>query len=111
MSNNNYTWEFPALEVIQQDQYPNVVYNVHWRYNATTGSYTAESYGMRSLQPYNSESGSFIPFDQLTKEIITEWVENSIGTSSLAQMKSYLDTRIDEQINPPYQIVNPPWQQ
>lgn len=109
MSNNTYTWEFPVLEVYkQQGDQTEVVYNIHWRCKAETGSFFAENYGSVAISPYNSAS-AFIPFDQLTKEIVTGWVVDAMGTGSVENMQRGLDDRIKDMIDPPTQSLPPPW--
>lgn len=106
---NTYTWQFPALEVYkQQGNETNVVYNVHWRYIATTGSYVTDAYGMIGLDPYNSGS-PFIPFNQLTEEIVTDWVVDEMGQDKLNELQQILDDKISGMISPPTELLPPPW--
>jgi hypothetical protein len=109
MSNNIYTWDFQALEVYkQQGTETDVVYNVHWRYKAETGSFSTENYGAFGLKPYSTGS-TFVPFDQITKELMTEWVVEGMGTASIQEMQRNLDSRINDMINPPTQMLGVPW--
>jgi hypothetical protein len=104
----NYEWNFNPLE-----SYPtasgetNVVFLVHWQLRATTESYQAQTVGYERV---NYESGSaFIAFNELTKEIVQTWVQNSIGEDNIARMKSNLVDNINNQINPPIIIQQAPW--
>lgn len=109
MSNNTYTWKFPALEVYkQQGDETNVVYNVHWRYQAETGSFSVDTFGVTGLQPYVSGS-TFIPFENLTEEIVTTWVEAALGPVEILNMQQNLDIKLEEVINPSTDILPPPW--
>ena len=110
-NNNTYTWEFPALEVNKtQGSYTDVVYTIHWRLNGVdqTASHSVELYGVQSVSPYNADSGSFIPYNQLTKEIITDWVAGSMG-ERYGELTSSIDDRIDTIINPKTAQLPPPW--
>lgn len=112
MANNTYTWQFPTLEVTkQQGDYTDIVYTIHWRLNGVdqTSSHSIELYGMQSVSPYNPDSGSFIPYNQLTKETITNWVIGSMGTR-YGELTSSIDSRIQELIDPATQQLPPPWQ-
>lgn len=110
-NNNTYTWKFPAIDVYrQQESYTDVVYNVHWRLAGTdqSGSYSAEAYGVQSVAPYNPDSGSFIPYESLTKEIITSWVLDSMG-ERYGNLTASIDAQIENLINPPTLQLPPPW--
>lgn len=105
-----YTWKIAALEAYAtQSSYLDVVYNIHWRYNATTGSYSAECYGVQSVTPYNPDSGSFIPFDELTKDVVVGWLTGSMGEEKVNDLKAGLDTDIENQIKPVTLMLQAPW--
>jgi hypothetical protein len=110
-NNKTYTWQFPALEVTkQQCDYTDVVYTIHWRLNGTdqTSSHSIELYGMQSVAPYSPDSGSFIAYNQLTKETVTGWVIGAMG-ERYGQLTSSIDTSIYAMINPTTQQLAPPW--
>ncbi len=109
MSNYTYTWQFPVLEVYKQNEgQSDVVYNVHWRYKIESGSYSTDSYGVVKLSPYSSGS-SFVPYDELTEEIVTGWVVDSMGTDRVQELQSAMVNRIETMINPPTAMLPPPW--
>jgi hypothetical protein len=92
-----------------QSSYLDVVYTIHWRLNATTGSYFAECYGAQSVAPYNPDSGSFVPYNELTKDIVVGWLTGSMGESTVNNLTASLDMDIERQIKP-YTITLPaPW--
>lgn len=103
-----YDWNFNPLE-----SYPtasgqtDVVFLVHWQVNATTGSYVARSIGVQPVQ-YTSES-VFIPFNELTKDIVYGWVTSSIGEGGYNNITASLIQQIENQINPPVIIQQAPW--
>jgi hypothetical protein len=102
-----YNWNFNPLE-----SYPtasgetDVVFLVHWQVSAETGSYTARQIGVQHVE-YTSGS-TFIPFNELTFDIVYGWVTSSMGeqyntiTASLIQ-------NIESQIDPPILIQQAPW--
>jgi hypothetical protein len=104
----NYDWNFNPLE-----SYPtasgetDVVFLVHWQLYATTASYQANAIGCERV---NYESGSsFIPFNDLTKEVVQTWIETVLGEDNILRMKSNLENNINNQINPPIKIQQAPW--
>ena len=104
-----YDWNFNPLE-----SYPtasgqtDVVFLIHWQVNATTGSYTARSIGVQSIAQYTSES-VFIPFNELTKDIVYGWVTSSMGEERYNNITASLIQQIENQINPPVLVQEAPW--
>jgi hypothetical protein len=104
----NYTWNFNPLEA-----YPtasgetNVVFNVHWQLYGSTGSYQSSVIGVQSV---TYETGSvFVPFNELTYDIVYNWMTASMGTSSMQNYETIVTQQIQNQINPPILIEQAPW--
>lgn len=109
---NTYTWKIAAMDAYtKQGDYTDVVYTIHWRYNAVdqSASYSAEVYGAQSVAPYNPESGSFVPFDDLSKDVVVGWLTGSMGEDRVIELRSVLDNQINEQKNPKTIVLSPPW--
>ena len=91
----------------QVDAYPSyeseadVVYNVHWILNAerTEGEdvYTASVYGTQSIA---IDFSDFVPFDELTNEMVSGWVQSAMGEEEVQSKKDALESAIQNQINP-----------
>lgn len=107
----DYNWNFNPLECYpSQSGQTDVVFNVHWQLYATTGSYSASSIGVQSVGPIGT--GSFTPFEELTKEQVQEWVMNSmnsINTGSVDALYTSLANQIQNQITPPTVTMAAPW--
>jgi hypothetical protein len=110
-----YNWTINPLEA-----YPlhggetDVVFTAHWQLHATSGSleesgsiYTATSIGTERVT-YHSGS-EFIPFENLTLEIVQGWVEGAMGEEQVNNMKAALATQIENKINPPVVTLQSPW--
>ena len=107
-----YFWTINPLEA-----YPtasgesDVVFTAHWQLHATetVGEtvYNAQSIGTQGVT-YHSGS-AFVPFEDLTLEIVQGWVENAMGTGSVDNIKAGLATNIANQINPPVVTLQSPW--
>jgi hypothetical protein len=80
------------------------VFTVHWRRQATDGTYTADIYGAQSvtLDP----EAPFTPYEDLTFDQVVGWLEDAMGEETLAAQVAALDQQIENQINPP--VVSPP---
>jgi len=103
---NTYTWDCKTVDVYpNHDSHSDVVYNVHWRLNAVSdqqdaegNNYSASSYGTHSVNADDIEN--FVPFADLTNDLVSGWVIDGIGEDEVASMKESLDNDIDGQINP-----------
>jgi len=59
--------------------------------------------GMVTLEG-DPSSQDFIPFDELTEEIVLGWVQSAVGTDSINKIKQDFESRLDEKIQ---RIENP----
>ena len=108
---NTYTWQVDAMDCTPQaiTGTTDVVYNVHWRVNATDGAtppHNASVYGTQTLQP---PSGTPIPYAQLTPATVLGWVQAEMGAARVTEIEAALDAQIAAQVAP--KTVSPalPW--
>jgi len=96
--------------VVQMDCYPeyegeaDVVFAVHWRLDATDGTYSGSAYG--SIGVSLDEGSNFTPYEDLTEEQVIGWVQDAMGEEQVAQLEANLAKQIADQANPP--VVAPP---
>ena len=115
----NYEWNFNPLTCQPHvGEFDDVVVTVHWQFYAKSGSmnesgtfvpqYTAQSIGAQgfTFDPLGSE---FIPFEELTKDIVLGWVTGSLGEERIAQLSASLEAQIADQITPKVVNLSPPW--
>ena len=108
------TWKVTNLDCYPKyDMETDVVFTVHWdclgNIVVATGSlsgsvYNSRLYGTTGVQ-YHSGS-SFIPYDQLTENVVLGWTFDSMGTGSKANIEAGAISSLYNQINPP--VVQPP---
>jgi hypothetical protein len=94
-----YDWNCKTVDVHPQAEgETNVVYNVHWIVTGTEGEYTANSIGTQivALDPETP----FIPFDELTNEIVVEWTKDAMGEEQVQSIEDNIASQIDELENP-----------
>jgi len=107
---NTYEWNCKTVDVYPTyEEHTDTVYNVHYRLNAESSEthevdgeqvpYTASVYGTQSLS-LDDIGSDFIPFADLTNEVVTGWVEGIMGEEEVANLKSALDSKIAEEITP-----------
>lgn len=102
----SYSWNVNTVDVYPTEQEKtNVIYNVHWRLNATDtqvdakgNPYTASGCGTQALD--TSDLSDFTDFDSVTSSQVQGWVETAIGEEEVQSLKDNLDANIAGQINP-----------
>jgi len=103
----NKIWTIHQLERKADDGF---VINVHWRYAfAETPEdgerqYYADTYSVTSYTQ-GPEAESYIPYEELTEEIVIGWVKESID---LEAIEKSLEDQIEDQKNPPI-LQGLPW--
>lgn len=115
----NYNWNFSPLTCQTfQDGYTDVVMTVHWQFSAQSGSlnesgsfvsqYSSQVIGAQSFT-FDPSGSSFVPFNELTKDLVLGWVTGSLGEERVTQMSASLLTQIEDQITPKIVNLPPPW--
>lgn len=81
------------------------VTTVHWSTTKTSGEHTASQYGTESFE---ATEGSFVPFNQLTQEMVTGWLKDRWGAEGLAAKEAALDAQLAALATPPV-LSGLPW--
>jgi hypothetical protein len=108
---NTYAWTPTTL--IGYPQYEgetDVVTTVFYTVVADDGAGHTASYQGIQQTPLDPEA-PFIPYPDLTPEIVIGWVQDQLGLNGVASIYANLDAQIEAQINPPPTPENlpPPW--
>jgi hypothetical protein len=105
----NYFWIVSALEAYPSyGDHENVVFQIHWRYRAEDeAEHSSELYGFVSVN-YEDEQ-EFVVFENLTPDLVEEWIESALGADRLAEMRAMLAAKIQEQVTPSRVTLDPPW--
>lgn len=84
----NFEWVTNPLDcVIDDDGLSNVVQTVHWRLIGTDENGVSSSvYGAASFP--KPEAEGYIPFEDLTEEIVVGWLESVLDVESLEKQIS-----------------------
>ena len=80
---------------------PGFVVNVLWTVTGVDGQYTAEIGGSSQ---FTMQEGTFIPYDQLTPQIVIGW----IPAQDIDNAQACVQGQIDSQITPPVSPQNTP---
>jgi len=94
-----YNWNCKTVDVHpQEEEQTDVVYNVHWTVTGVNGDYSVTNIGTQ-IVPLN-EGGDFIPFEDLTNEIVVEWTKEAMGEEQVASIEAGIAGQIEALINP-----------
>jgi hypothetical protein len=91
-------YEIRQLERQTQD---GLVITAHWSAELSKDGYSASTYGTVSFE----RGDSFIPFENLTKEQVTDWVKAKLNTQ---EIENSLNAQIEAQ-KTPTSISGIPW--
>ena len=101
-----YDWNCKTVDVHPQEEgETNVVYNVHWIVTGTSdqldpqgNAYSTNNIGTQVV-PLDPET-PFIPFEDLTNEIVVEWTKEAMGEEQVQAIENSLQAQIAELENP-----------
>lgn len=109
-----YNWNFSPLEIVyNKDELIDVIDLVHWQYSATYNPGESDSISRQNMGTVSLEtphSASFIPFAEVTKDMVTEWVVNSLGINTITDIQNSLSSSIAYELHPTKGLVAPPWE-
>lgn len=100
----SYTWAIASLERHAAD---GVVYTAHWTLSASGAEGTegasapsASAYGSIGLEAPDTDSEDFVPYEDLTEEVVIGWVKDKLGEEQVTSMEEALEAQIAEQLAP-----------
>ena len=94
-----YNWNCKTVDVHPTEgSETDVVYNVHWIVTGVEGEYSVTNIGTQ-IVPL-SEGSTFIPFEDLTNEIVVGWTKEAMGEETVASIETGIANQIEALINP-----------
>jgi hypothetical protein len=101
-----YNWNCKTVDVHPQEEgETDVVYNVHWIVTGTSdqldpqgNAYSSTNIGTQVV-PLDPET-PFIPFDELTNEIVVGWTKDAMGEEQVADIESSIASQIEDKMHP-----------
>jgi hypothetical protein len=109
MSDITYNWDCRTVDVYPQaeigdETFQEVVYNVHYRVSGTKTvdgeDFTSTVIGTQTLDSEVIQPEGFVPFSQLTNEMVVGWVKEKMGTERISQIEDSISSQIVEKIAP-----------
>jgi hypothetical protein len=95
------TWDIAQLErrLPDGDTCPDgAVSTIHWTASLEEGGEAASAYGSIGLG--EPASGSFTPYNQLTKAQVVGWLLAALGVDQVVSIEEGLNNQIQQKLNP-----------
>ena len=105
---NIYSWHISQFNAkIEEDGHQNVIYEIIFSYRLSNGEENPIQVQVDDMCriEYNPE-GDFIPYEDLTKEIVVGWIESIVDVAAL---KEVVDNLMEQQLNPTDETLTPNW--
>lgn len=90
------TWKIENLEHHTSN---GGVITAHWRVNTQEDNFYASSYGSAGFTP-DPEATDFIPYENLTEEIVLGWLKSQLGEEAVTNLEESLQNQINDQKAP-----------
>ena len=88
-----------------QKTHSETIYDSKTETNSEKDLFTADTYGALSVEA--PHEASFIPYDEVTKEMVEGWLTDSLDCEAI---EANLDAQIQNFLNPPIVAYPLPWQ-
>ena len=102
----NYTWNVTQLYTETIEGKEDYVVLANCETIGVDGDYTASLPNV--IQFSTEEVGTFIPYADLTEEIVVGWIKESLGENGIISIEACIQGQIDSQITPPVSPENTP---
>jgi hypothetical protein len=88
-----------SIRQLQRNTSDGGVIDAHWQAVAIEDKYNASTYGCVSFEPDSSDN-NFIPFEDLTEEVVIQWVKDKLGEEYITTLEQGLAAQIEDQKAP-----------
>ena len=96
-----YDWNCKTVDAYPQDgEYTDLVYNVHYIVSGEDNetAYIGTVIGTQNLNV--SDVTEFIPFEDLTNEVVVGWTKAAMGEEQVASIEASIESQINSLITP-----------
>ena len=101
-----FTWIVKQLLTQTIDGEQNYVVIANYEVTGVDGEYSSSISDSARFSTANVDN--FIPYDQLTNDIVVGWIKSVLGPDTVANYEESIQGQIDSQINPPVTPQNTP---
>lgn len=105
---NTYNWVIDTLYTKNEGELQDYVVIACYTVSGTDGEFSSS---LSDTAKFSVTSGSFIPYSELTEEIVLGWIKDELGENGVLSITACIDGQIASQKNPPVvPVVSPlPW--
>lgn len=101
-----YNWTITNLYTKTVDGLQDYVVIAMYDVTGVDGEFSASVNGSQMFTV--KEGQEFIPYAELTPEIVTEWIKEELGENGILSITACIDGQIESQKNPPVVPQNTP---
>lgn len=101
-----YNWTITNLYTKTVDGLQDYVVTAMYDVTGVDGEFSATVNGSQMFTV--KEGQEFIPYAELTPEIVTEWIKEELGENGILSITACIDGQIESQKNPPVVPQNTP---
>jgi hypothetical protein len=101
-----YNWTITNLYTKTVDGLQDYVVTAMFDVTGVDGEFSASVNGSQMFTV--KEGQEFIPYAELTPEIVTEWIKEELGENGILSITACIDGQIESQKNPPVVPENTP---
>lgn len=92
-----YKWEVTGLRTANLDNYEQAVVQTHWKKIGTDDDgFTGEFQGGTPFKKVTVPPEEFVPFDQLTEEIVLSWIQSVVVGDYEQHVNEQIQRKIDQ---------------
>ena len=102
-----YTWTITNLYTLDLPTEAGYVVTAIYVVEGVDGEYSASLNGMQQFEA-DPEKPDFVPYEDLTNEIVVGWVQEALGEDGVNNTYACIDGMIESEKNPPVSPVNTP---
>ena len=96
-----YTWEITAIATKNEAVHSNAIVQTRWKKTGTDSE--GNSGVFEGATPFTSDNvpvGEFIPLEQLSEEIVLNWIKNAIDGEYESHINGVILSKIEAEKNP-----------
>ena len=97
-----YTWEVTSIKVKDEGSFTNAVVQTYWKKigtdeNGNEGTFSGATPFTTTTMPAGN---TFVPFEELTEEMVLEWIKDVVVNDNERQIKEQIAKQIHDKITP-----------
>ena len=101
-----YSWKITNLFTKTVDGLQDYVVTAMFEVEGVDGEFSSTISGSQMFTV--KEGSEFIPYANLTKEIVVDWIKEELGENGVISITACIDGQIESQKNPPVSPTNTP---